>query len=901
FGMRLGTGHDYAITQSVMWNELGMREYVTSPANPNWATTVNYINDINAKINRYHTRPSIHFGNYELNVGDSITLTDTNGVLSDYDVTSTGGLQVTQNGNNVTITALANSNDNASLTFTNRITKELQATNINIVYTRPGNQTAGSFTATDPMRAELRVKVNKFGSLAIQKSDAETGNNPQGDATFAGAKFGVYRDAATTDLIQELVLDHNGHAQTAQNLSLNKNVYVKEIAAPTGYLLDSTVRSAMIDSATNVINMNVPNTVKKGDLEIQKIVDATWIKNKVKKGRSSIKDPGVGFQFNVTHDKTGTLVGTMTTDAAGFASLRNLPYGWYTVSEQASEGYDTLAPFRVLIDTDKKVYKYNIENTVLRAWVQLVKKDADTGKTVPLAGYKFKIKDKNGNYVKQHLVYPTQMDIDTFITAADGSCTLPEKLIYGTYYLEEVAVEGDYVRNPNPVEFKVDGTIATVVVEMPNIAVTGQLNLKKIDQETKEALGGVTYQLTASDTIYTKGYEVDGEGNRLIAYKKGDSVSMDISEDGHYVTDETGEIHINNLPLGKYAIKEIKNLDGYILDTKTHEFELKYQDDQTEIIVHDLELTNKKTKVEIEKLDTNYEKQLVGAELKILDTAGNVVDAWTTTKDNHIIKGLTVGQTYILREDYAPQGYMIAKDVTFKVTGEATQKVIMKDPRMQVDKVDAITGEKLDGSILTITSTKTKQIVDRWTSEADETHYVNNLIEGETYILHEEKAPVGFYFAEDITFTATDKKLQQIIVKDAPILKDAHIKKVDSLDHTDVLHNATFTLFADKECTQILKSEKSGEDGIATFKDLRYGTYYAKETAAPAGYLLSDEVVKIEINDQTENDYTIIYENTLLEDDIVTTADATNVSLLLGGVLVSGFGLIFLKKKRKSN
>ncbi|MEG0359964.1 MAG: SpaA isopeptide-forming pilin-related protein, partial [Anaerorhabdus sp.] len=192
--------------------------------------------------------------------------------------------------------------------------------------------------------------------------------------------------------------------------------------------------------------------------------------------------------------------------------------------------------------------------------------------------------------------------------------------------------------------------------------------------------------------------------------------------------------------------------------------ELKYQDDQTEIIVHDLELTNKKTKVEIEKLDTNYEKQLVGAELKILDTAGNVVDAWTTTKDNHIIKGLTVGQTYTLREDYAPQGYMIAKDVMFKVTGEATQKVIMKDPRMQVDKVDAITGEKLDGSILTITSTKTKQIVDRWTSEADETHYVNNLIEGETYILHEEKAPDGFYFAEDITFTATDKKLQQIIV-----------------------------------------------------------------------------------------------------------------------------------------
>ena len=154
--------------------------------------------------------------------------------------------------------------------------------------------------------------------------------------------------------------------------------------------------------------------------------------------------------------------------------------------------------------------------------------------------------------------------------------------------------------------------------------------------------------------------------------------------------------------------------------------------------------------------------EVEGAELKVVDKDGNIVDSWTSTKEVHKIKGLTEGESYILYEDYAPDGFVISNKIEFTVTEDKeTQEIKMIDKVVEISKVN-IVGEELEGATLVVTNTKTKNIVDQWVS-TKEAHKVSGLIEGETYILHEEIVIDGYVKATDIEFTVTDDKETQKI------------------------------------------------------------------------------------------------------------------------------------------
>ena len=146
------------------------------------------------------------------------------------------------------------------------------------------------------------------------------------------------------------------------------------------------------------------------------------------------------------------------------------------------------------------------------------------------------------------------------------------------------------------------------------------------------------------------------------------------------MTDETGEINIANLPLGKYELKEVQALEGYYLDTTVYDIDLSYDHSDKTLYTRSLEVTNKKTTTEISKVDATDEKELEGAELSLFDKDDNLIESWTSGKEPHIIKGLLIGMEYRLHEDLAPLGYATASDVTFTIdeSGEAT-KVEMKD------------------------------------------------------------------------------------------------------------------------------------------------------------------------------------------------------------------------------
>lgn len=173
--------------------------------------------------------------------------------------------------------------------------------------------------------------------------------------------------------------------------------------------------------------------------------------------------------------------------------------------------------------------------------------------------------------------------------------------------------------------------------------------------------------------------------------------------------------------------------------------------------------------VEMSKIDIAG-KELEGAELKVYDKDGNIVDEWISTKESHKIENLIEGETYTLHEEYAPENYTIASDIVFTVSfDKETQKIEMIDKIVEMSKKN-IAGDDLEGATIVVTNIRTKNIVDKWVS-GKEPHIIQGLIEGETYIMHEEIAIEGYVKATDIEFTVTlDKETQHIEMIDKIVL-----------------------------------------------------------------------------------------------------------------------------------
>ena len=206
-------------------------------------------------------------------------------------------------------------------------------------------------------------------------------------------------------------------------------------------------------------------------------------------------------------------------------------------------------------------------------------------------------------------------------------------------------------------------------------------------------------------------------------------------------------------------------------------------------------------------------------------------------------------------------------------------------------------------------------VVDKWTS-TKEAHRVNNLEEGKKYTLTEYTAPYGYEIAESIEFVVTtDKEIQKCEMKDKPILKNIRLIKQDSDTKEVIKESFAFGLYEDEECSKLIKEVYSNkEDGTIIFEDLRYGTYYIKETKQPTNYLLSDIKVKIEINDKgvfmndqelSENDkaYGFIFYNQ--KAPVINTGNEMDYNLISNIMLLSVFGIIvgitLFKNRKKEN
>ena len=852
-----------------------------------------------------------------------------------------------------------------------------------------------------------------LGKIELEKQDKETGNSAQGDATLKEAEYvlkandNILSPADGTvlykkdEVISQKTVGNGVWGDTGTKTTDNNakiswsnlpmgSYRVEETKPSVGYLLDSPqiVSLASSNSTQQVVTQNVVSKeqVIKGKLEVAKMGSD---------GSSGITQGLAGVEFTIKlysdvqkngWEKAKTY-DVLVTDQTGRDTSVDLPYGIYQVKEtKTPENYYASGDFFITIDQNQEMEYRMVNNAPFKAWLKIVKTD-DQGQKVTLSHATFKLKDEDGNYVKQKvgLVYK-----DEWTTDEKGYVVLDDMVESGTYILEELKTpEGFLIGDDIKVEISSDRQDIifdedhqpVIEVTFVNEKPTGHLILHKtfeLDKDT--AVGGAQFKVTANSDI------VDPTTGKLI-YKKGDPVNMDTATDGIYMIDESGKLELKDLPLGtdgaQYKVEEIKTVDGYVLLDEPVIFVFEMKDNTTKEYVVEKTVNNKLTETYFSKQDLNG-TELKGGEYTVIDAeTGEIVEQWISDGQTHLIKGLVMGKDYIYREDLTPLGYTYAKDVKFTMS-KNKQTIVMNDTQVDVTKLDA--DEKpVKGATLQVVSTKTKNIVDQWVSDESK-HLVEGLKVGETYILREIKTPDGYVTANEIPFTVKedeDMHLSMIdtrvsvqkkddngnVVKDAilqitdqqnniidewttdgtyhvvkglkagetytlteiktpegykkassivftvdqtqdmiltmtddRILTDIQVNKIDSQTHQNIVHNDfEFTLYSDEKCQNPLKTIKANiNKGIVTFTDLAYGQIvYLKETKAPQGYQLSNEVVKIVIDDQLEgigNIHSLQYENTRIP-VIVKTGDSSNIMnmvILAGGSL----GLMIMLKYR---
>ena len=792
------------------------------------------------------------------------------------------------------------------------------------------------FIQSDNVTYKFLINNANFSSyLKVVKLDKET--NKQ--IPYAGAAFEIY-DAdghrismkytyPQVTTIHTFYTNSEGYLITPEKLEYGDYKLV-EVQAPYGYVLDSTPiafsinqENSSTDTGVTVVKVKAKDIAQKGVIEITKTGEVFSSVNSSMNEKlnldtympiyekGNLKD--AVYEIYAVEDITttdgtvraekGELVDTITTGNKGIAKSKELYLGKYTIVEKT-------APLKFVLNKDK----HNVELTYAGQNIKV------TSTTLSVYNERQKVSVSLNKAMEQDVAYgignnkeitSVQFGIfaDEDVKAADGTsipkdslvtfanCDENGKLTFDCdlpigykWYAKEIATDEHYILSNKHYQFNTDyAGQNTKVIEIDvngnekieNTLKRGKVEGVKINKDNDKLEGATIGIFKVDTTEFT-------EKTAIVTTK----------------TDKDGAFSFNNIPYGEWVVKEIAAPTGYAVDATQHHI---YISDDGVVI----NVTMVDKQVQISKTDITGEKEVVGAELIITDESGNVVDSWTSSDTAHYANGLVEGHKYTLTEKTAPLGYAVATSVEFVVsTDKATQQVTMIDKQVLISKTDVTSGQELAGAELTITD-ESGNVIDSWTS-SDTAHYANGLVEGHKYTLTEKTAPYGYEIANSIVFVVTsDKAVQTVVMNDSPILSSVLVNKVDSVTGENIISRKfEFTLYSDPECkNEIITVNANTDDGTALFSDLRYGTYYIKETKAPKGYMLSDEVVKIEINDKgvfangkeltKENEvYSIVYQNSLLPSVFTGDSKSVLMYLTMAAIAVVFIAIMIIIKKK---
>ena len=779
-------------------------------------------------------------------------------------------------------------------------------------YVIPASQTAPIEWEKVTSRSFTNI-LKKF-NVTVTKSDAEMGT-AQGDASLAGAVYGIYKGE---ELIDTYTTDKNGQFTTKYYVCGN-DWTVREISPSEGYLLDRTIHKVGAEPELYTVEFNstandVTEQVIKGNIAIIKHTD---------NGETQIETPETGAAFEVFRKAAGSFDAAketerdiLTCDENGFAQTKDMPYGIYTVRQTSGwEGRELMKPFDVFISKDGQTYRYLINNANFESYIKVVKKDAETGNTIPYAGAGFQIYDPNGNLVKMTFTYPEVTTIDTFYTTADGELITPQTLEYGKgYSLVEVQAPYGYVLNSDPVYFdvmqensEIDSGITVIEVVRSNVAQKGTITVSKsgeVFSSVNEAGGlyqpvyavrgleGAVYEITAAEDIYT----LDG----TLRASKGEVVdTVTTGADGTAVSKE--------LYLGKYEVKEITAPFGMVLNEKTHAVELVYAGQNVAVTETATSFYNERQRVEIDLIkrlmtDEAYgigkngeifdvtfglyaEKELTAADgtvipadglIEIISLDGNGSGKVKTDLPigSYYVKELATNSAYILNGQKYPVVFEYAgqKTAIVHITangGEAIENDIIYGS-VSGKKSDE-DGNALGGAVIGIFKTGTEKFttenaIQTTVTAADGSFSFEKVPYG-TWVIREIESPTGFVLSEEeitVTIGAVDEVVEIELVNYF-IKGNIELTKVDNDYPDNRLTGAEFEVYADTNGDgkldnddKLLGTMTELDGGVYQMKELRYGKYLVREKTAPTGFVLDENVYSVSIE---ENGKTYIVEN----------------------------------------
>ncbi|WP_419080616.1 SpaA isopeptide-forming pilin-related protein [Ruminococcus sp.] len=681
--------------------------------------------------------------------------------------------------------------------------------NVPIKYVVPASQTV-TLTADETTSVTFENVLKKF-TLEVTKKDSEKAEK-QGDASLAGAVYGVFKDSV---LIDEYTTDENGYFKTKEYVC--GNYTVQEISPSEGYLLDKTVYSVGAEAENysiehNPISMTVTEDVIKGNIAIIKHSDD---------GSTQIETPEVGAEFEVYLKSSDSYEAAkdsekdyLVCDENGYAATKKLPYGIYVVHQTKGwESTEYMEDFEVVISENEKEYFYLLNDAVKKSFVKIVKKDAETGNVIPVSGIGFKVWDcANSEYVSQKIYYPSEMILDEFYTDESGSLMLPNELAYGDYELHEVQSAEGYVLDKNPVPFTIDGSVETVVVEKTNTAQKGRISVQKTgDIFTTVATASSAYtdencETIVNPTTYTPVFasgNLSGAVFQIIAVE--DIVTLDgtiRANAGDVVaeitTDENGYAETDLLYLGKYEVREITAPDGYALNAESQFVELTY----------------------------------AGQEITVRDTVN--------TSFVNDYQGVEISLSKVME-----------KDELFNI-GNSDEYTRVRFGLFAAENITAADGSVIpaDGLISEIS------LAENMSAKFDTAlpfgkYYVQEIATDEHYVLNGKKYLVNFeYMGQEVTTVTVDCGEFKNALKRGKISG----KKVDENEKS--LENALFGLFAvdtaEFTADNAYMTAVSDENGHFEFDKIPYGEYIVREIEAPTGYILSDESYPVTISEDGE-------------------------------------------------